>query len=226
MSLLRPNSNETQKELTCNPFSPRPYLVDALFTQQPSRCGSCGKRFTFDEKGRVRKARHLDWHFRNNQRLADAASRGMSRDLYLDEAKWIQWREVEAGEEAPTPTGIVVQDEANKSAATTSTTTAAHEETEQEAQARKMTRLVRAPDDATANPRKCPICADPLKLICNDDDGDFYWIDAETIGERTYHASCREAVVEDAARNGKPVPAMFGGNKRKAEDDGGNKAKR
>ena len=31
------------------------------------------------------KARHLDWHFRVNEKLADASKRGQSRSWYVDE---------------------------------------------------------------------------------------------------------------------------------------------
>lgn len=46
---------------------------------------TCGRRFLATEEGREKKARHLDWHFRTNQRLADSAKRGQSRSWYVDE---------------------------------------------------------------------------------------------------------------------------------------------
>ena len=64
---------------------PRPYLVSALYEARPNQCTTCGKRFLATEEGRKKKARHLDWHFRTNQRLAESAKRGQSRSWYVDE---------------------------------------------------------------------------------------------------------------------------------------------
>lgn len=38
-----------------------------------------------NEEGRKKKAKHLDWHFRVNQRMVDAAKRGQNRSWYVDE---------------------------------------------------------------------------------------------------------------------------------------------
>lgn len=35
--------------------------------------------------GKTKKAQHLDWHFRTNQRLVDSAKRAQSRSWYVDE---------------------------------------------------------------------------------------------------------------------------------------------
>jgi len=64
---------------------PRPHLISTLYEAQPNQCSTCGRRFLATEEGREKKARHLDWHFRTNQRLADSAKRGQSRSWYVDE---------------------------------------------------------------------------------------------------------------------------------------------
>jgi pre-mRNA cleavage complex 2 protein Pcf11 len=64
---------------------PRPHLIARFFEARPNQCLTCGKRFLATDEGKQKKARHLDWHFRTNQRLADAAKRGQSRSWYVDE---------------------------------------------------------------------------------------------------------------------------------------------
>ena len=64
---------------------PRPHLVRALYEARPNQCSTCGRRFLATEEGKEKKARHLDWHFRTNQRLDDSAKRGQSRSWYVDE---------------------------------------------------------------------------------------------------------------------------------------------
>jgi len=64
---------------------PRPYLISILYESRPNQCSTCGRRFLATEDGKQKKARHLDWHFRTNQRLADSAKRGQSRSWYVDE---------------------------------------------------------------------------------------------------------------------------------------------
>lgn len=60
-------------------------LVAQLYDTQPNQCRTCGRRFLATDEAREKKARHLDWHFRTNQRMAEAAKRGQSRSWYVDE---------------------------------------------------------------------------------------------------------------------------------------------
>lgn len=65
--------------------SPRPVLIHTLYDAKSNKCGTCGRRFYANEEGKEKKARHLDWHFKTNQRMAEAAKRGQSRSWYVDE---------------------------------------------------------------------------------------------------------------------------------------------
>jgi len=56
-----------------------------MYEARPNQCSTCGRRFLATEDGRTKKARHLDWHFRTNQRIADSVKRGQSRSWYVDE---------------------------------------------------------------------------------------------------------------------------------------------
>ena len=64
---------------------PRPRLVSKLYEARPNQCSTCGKRFLLTDEDRKKKASHLDWHFRTNQRLNDTMQRGQSRSWYVDE---------------------------------------------------------------------------------------------------------------------------------------------
>ena len=64
---------------------PRPHLISALYGARPNHCSTCGRRFLATGEDREKKARHLDWHFKTNQRLVDSAKRGQSRSWYVDE---------------------------------------------------------------------------------------------------------------------------------------------
>ncbi len=62
-----------------------PNLLAQLYDALGPPCTQCGRRFTADEKGRARKTAHMDWHFRVNQRIAEAEKRGQHRSFYVDE---------------------------------------------------------------------------------------------------------------------------------------------
>ena len=66
-------------------YRPRPHLISSLYEARSNRCGTCGRRFLATDEGKEKKARHLDWHFKTNQRMAEAAKRGQNRSWYVDE---------------------------------------------------------------------------------------------------------------------------------------------
>lgn len=65
--------------------SPRVALVVSLYEAKSNRCGTCGRRFPTTQEGKEKKARHLDWHFKTNQRMSEAAKRAQTRSWYVDE---------------------------------------------------------------------------------------------------------------------------------------------
>lgn len=64
---------------------PRFGLIVSLYDSRPNRCGTCGRRFFATEKGKEMKARHLDWHFKTNQRMTESSRRAQNRSWYVDE---------------------------------------------------------------------------------------------------------------------------------------------
>lgn len=205
MSLQR----QSPPALTCS--RPRPYLIESLFARFPNQCSTCGNRFLATEEGRVKKARHLDWHFRTKMRRDDSIRRGQSRSWYVSElvndpiilrlsifhAKgvlqdWIHWRE---------PT-----DDDPSSTSPTSDPLAAYKA----ATAREIAKNdpknkhVLVPNNPTLLNAPCPICQEKFETAYKEDTGEWVWEDAIRLGNRIYHASCHTEV--KAEDNGRRTP--------------------
>ncbi|KAI2210215.1 mRNA 3' end processing factor [Ophidiomyces ophidiicola] len=192
---------------------PRPNLIFRLYEEKPNRCGTCGRRFAANDEGKEKKARHLDWHFKTNQRMNEASKRGQSRSWYVDERDWIESREfdddVGLGDATTASSKPMTEEEASKKA--------------------PQQRWIRAPNDAALRNTPCPICQEQFESTWSEEAQDWIWRDAVKVGNRVYHASCYSeitkngAVAGTAARSVTPVgrtgtpDSVLG--KRKAEDD-------
>jgi pre-mRNA cleavage complex 2 protein Pcf11 len=191
----------TPDYLTNAPFSFRPEVVHTFYDAQPNQCTTCGRRFLSTDEGRAQKARHLDWHFRSNQRIADAAlAAGLTRSWYIDEMEWIRLREVDASSAAADTTSA--------------TTTISKPVSVRE-------KYIPAPTGAAAN-ATCPICQEKFEPEWHEDAQEWVWMDAIKVGGRVFHASCHDEVKRasggDRARSTTPDTASVLG-KRKAEAD-------
>ncbi|KAH0287016.1 hypothetical protein M436DRAFT_38594 [Aureobasidium namibiae CBS 147.97] len=178
----------------------RPEVVHTLYDAQPNQCTTCGRRFLSTDEGRAQKARHLDWHFRSNQRIADAAlAAGLTRSWYIDEMEWIRLREVDASSAAADTTSTAV---------TTSKPVSVRE------------KYIPAPTGAAAN-ATCPICQEKFEPEWHEDAQEWVWMDAVKVGGRVFHASCHDEVKRasggDRGRSTTPDAGVLG--KRKAEAD-------
>ncbi|KAI9374543.1 hypothetical protein BJX61DRAFT_532285 [Aspergillus egyptiacus] len=188
---------------------PRSMLIATLYEARSNRCGTCGRRFFATEEGKEKKARHLDWHFRTNQRMADAARRAQNRSWYVDERDWIKSREV--GDDQIIPDAETTNEgvSGNDSGA---------------AKKGPAKQWIRAPNDATLRNTPCPICQERFESTWSEDVQDWIWQDAVKVGSRVYHASCYEEVTKDgppparretpSGRTGTPDSVL---GKRKAE---------
>ncbi|OJD20015.1 hypothetical protein AJ78_00031 [Emergomyces pasteurianus Ep9510] len=191
---------------------PRPNLVSTLYEEKPNRCGTCGRRFQSDDQGKEKKARHLDWHFKTNQRMTEASKRGQSRSWYLDEREWIKSREYD--DDTGDPTG-----EGATSANGLATDAAA-------AAAKKSSQMqwIHAPNDAALRNAPCPICQEKFESTWSEEAQDWIWHDANKVGNRIYHASCYSEVTKDGTVTGRGTPVGRTGTpdsvlgKRKAEE--------
>ncbi|KAJ5319393.1 ENTH/VHS [Penicillium brevicompactum] len=161
---------------------PRFNLIVSLYDSRPNRCGTCGRRFFATEKGKEMKARHLDWHFKTNQRMTESSRRAQNRSWYVDERDWIKSRE--AGDE----NGATDSQATNEGAA-------GDESTKQEPEKP----WIRAPNDATLRSTPCPICQEKFESTWSEDVQDWIWQDATQVGPRVYHASCYAEVTKGPA---------------------------
>lgn len=80
-----PSSGSSVPMSTASMKIPRFGLIVSLYDSRPNRCGTCGRRFLTTEEGKEMKARHLDWHFKTNQRMTESSRRAQNRSWYVDE---------------------------------------------------------------------------------------------------------------------------------------------
>ncbi|KAI9803951.1 MAG: hypothetical protein M1833_000232 [Piccolia ochrophora] len=201
---IRDRSNDVQLNTTSLKI-PRPHLISSLYEATSNQCTTCGRRFYASEEGRQKKARHLDWHFRTNLRMADAVKRGQNRSWYVGELDWIKSRD----EDQDMPANAV-----NGSTSATATQEAATK-----AQNDPKKQWVPAPNDPSLANTSCPICQEKFETIWHDEAQEWVWMDAIRSGGRIYHASCHAEASKDGgttpARTATPDSLSLG--KRKAE---------
>ncbi|KAI9754309.1 MAG: proteasome regulatory particle subunit [Chaenotheca gracillima] len=186
----------------------RPQLIRSLYESQPNQCKTCARRFQFTPEDKRKKARHLDWHFRVNVRMADAAKRGQSRSWYVDEMEWINSRESDEDDQASNGAQIGGKSAGAQEAAASATT-------EQKRQ------WIPVPNDPSMVNSNCPICQEKFETLWHDEAQEWVWMDAIKVGGRVYHASCHAEATKDGVgtplRGVTPDPPVLG--KRKAEEN-------
>ena len=160
----------------------RPELIRALYDDQPNQCNNCGRRFLATDEGRQKKARHLDWHFRTNNRIADPknAVAAHHRELYPDEMEWVMQKEFDP-----------------------STTLANEDGTQDGAAATKKKgpedQWVRAPPGVTAT--TCPICQEEMRSSHPEELQDWVFMNAVMNGGRITHATCLAEMQQGTQRS-------------------------
>ncbi|OJJ44181.1 hypothetical protein ASPZODRAFT_72366 [Penicilliopsis zonata CBS 506.65] len=208
------NASEIKLGVQMNTVSikiPQPTLIISLYEARSNRCGTCGRRFLTTEEDKEKKARHLDWHFKTNQRMAEAAKRAQNRSWYVDERDWIKSREF--GDDLEIP-----ESDAQGESGAGSGSAAAKKSLPKQ--------WIRAPNDAALRNTPCPICQEKFESTWSEDVQDWIWQDAIKVGNRVYHASCYAEVTKDGpapargstplGRTGTPDSVL---GKRKAEDN-------
>ncbi|KIW13650.1 hypothetical protein PV08_08841 [Exophiala spinifera] len=190
--------NDVMTEVTLTSASiriPRPHLISSFLNARPNQCSTCGKRFTADDSGKEKKARHLDWHFKTKARMLEAEKRGQNRSWYVDEREWIASKEYEdeAGPEEGASNGASV------------------------AAKKQPQNFVRVPADPVLRSLACPIDQEPFKSEWSEEVQDFIWKDAVNVGGRYYHASCYAEITKGREKDGVSTP--IGGVRRTATPD-------
>lgn len=193
--------------------APHAQMVTSFLTIRPNQCSTCGRRFTSDEAGKERKARHLDWHFKTKARMIEAEKRGQNRSWYVDVRTWIKSREVD---------DEIIDD----GPASASTSPAKKQQQD----------FVRAPSDPVLRSMPCPIDQEPFKSEWSEEVQDFIWKDAVFVGGRYYHASCYREVTKDRDKDAGNTTPLGAGlrtstpdsilGKRKAEQEANGVASR
>ena len=196
------------------PFNPS--LLSSLYDPQSNPCSTCGRRFASTPAGSAQKAGHLDWHFRTNQKIADATHRSQHRSWYPDEHEWIKTRDIDPSSGIADTADEITGTEDSGPAKTS----------------------LPVPTELGVN-KECPICQDEFKQDYDKENQEWVWLDAVRPEPRgkVYHASCHEEVARN--RNGgagSHFRNLSGGSgrersgtpesrKRKAEDVLGGKGK-
>lgn len=171
----------------------RPELVHALYDAHPNQCSTCGRRFAATNDARAKKDRHLDWHFRTNQRMADPnTNRGQHRNWYIPELDWIKLTEFDAS------------------------TTTASESAAQPAQKKKQAgpedKFVRAPPGTTK--ATCSICFEEMKTSYSEELQDWIFPAATTYGGKIVHAQCLAEMLR--GQQGGSLAAALGGQRQRS----------
>jgi pre-mRNA cleavage complex 2 protein Pcf11 len=156
----------------------RPELLRALYSDQPNQCSTCGRRFLSTPEGRANKARHLDWHFRINQRLAEfSASRAAAhRHWFPDAREWMQLEDFDAS-----TASAADGDGAPGSAGKAGTSAASKPKGPEDM-------WIRAPAGVTK--LNCPICYEDMRSSHPEELQDWVFMNAVYNNGRAVHATC------------------------------------
>lgn len=166
---------------------PRPQMVTTFLNSRPNQCSTCGRRFTSDDIGKDKKARHLDWHFKTKARMLEAEKRGQNRSWYVDEREWIGSKEYDDDNQP-------LEKDGTNSNGVSSTK-------------KPQELFVRAPVDPVLRNLPCPIDQEPFKSVWSEEHQEFIWTDCIQVGQRYYHASCYAEVTKNRDRQtGKNTP--------------------
>ncbi|GEQ68224.1 hypothetical protein JCM33374_g1891 [Metschnikowia sp. JCM 33374] len=151
--------------------------VQVLYETKASKCSQCGKRFTADEAGAAKKRTHLDWHFRINQKQANFKSNVQSRNWYLDDYAWVQFRDDDLLEYESAPK---------------------QDKREVEAPVREVKEsYVVIPSTESNTSNMCTICREQVKPTYKDSIGEWVWdacmlVPGSYVGNKIVHVSCFE----------------------------------
>ncbi|KAI9669900.1 MAG: hypothetical protein M1831_006935 [Alyxoria varia] len=163
----------------------------------------CGRRFATTLAGKERKARHLDYHFRTNRKMAETSTHAPHRSWYIDEVEWIRFRELDdadAETDGARDKDNGVEGRKDSTAASGGTKDGASSDA-------KETRFIKAPTDVSEVNDTCPICLDNFETSWHVEAQEFVWMDTVMIGNRVYHGTCYDEISPPEGRS-TPVPAV------------------
>ncbi|RLV96695.1 hypothetical protein JA1_000096 [Spathaspora sp. JA1] len=199
--IISTTDNNLQKFINTN--KPSNSSIQLLYSAKASKCSICGKRFTTDQDGTIKKRLHLDWHFRINKKLTTTPTSGggptvsnvQSRSWYLDDYDWANFKDEQLLEFA-TP---------DVQTSTTNNTTSVPT---------GVIPYVVVPSADTNMNNKCLICLEQVKASYNDEIGEWCWL------------GCMKSPNEPKNLRKIVHISCFNDRKRSNESDSGNTHKR
>lgn len=169
-------------------LKPRPDLCEALYGKIPRAVRQDGARFLEGPTGDKRQAAHLDHLFRLDRSVrAGAAGREQGRMWATLEADWIVSKDFLPDDETLDKAGGEGEGKA--------------EEAMEKIDPEKAT--LPRPADPKLAAAVCPVCKDVFETRFDDDDGDFFWINAVEVDGKPWHALCRAEFLASSAKAAK-----------------------
>ena len=152
---------------------PQGLVDDVLLLRKflPSQCRQCARRFPVGQDGQRAKEEHLDWHFRQNQRVKDSMARGQSRQWFPTLDAWIR------GGYGDSPSNAMGLSTANGESEQGEGGVLTPEQ-EKAMKAKFASTFVVTPSDPDVAARPCPICKENWKSVYNEDEEEWVWYDA------------------------------------------------
>lgn len=149
--------------------------IQVLYETKALKCAQCGKRFTADDAGNAKKRVHLDWHFRINKRHTNFKANVQSRNWYLDEIAWVQFRDDDLLEYESTAS----QPKRDEPVVTASLAQS----------------YVAIPSSETNMNNVCTICREQVKPVYKDLLGEWVWdecllVPGPNTGRKIVHVGC------------------------------------
>lgn len=178
----------------------RPELLRALYADQPNQCSTCGRRFLSTPEGRANKARHLDWHFRINQRLVESSRAAHHRHWFPDAREWMRMEDFDASTAS-------AGDAAAADGSAGANSSGANKPKGPEDM------WIRAPAGVTR--LQCPICYEEMRSSHPEELQDWVFMNAVYNNGRACHATCLQEMTgsvpglnqQNQQNQQKPAPA-------------------
>lgn len=208
LNKLNVDPKNLQKFINSN--KPSSVSISLLYDSKPSKCGTCGKRFSDDENGIQRRRLHLDWHFRVNKRLSSNTSttggKGgiiQSRNWYLDGYDWVKFKDenlleysTNGADSANAMNSLSLSSSSKASTPTPGSNSNNPTSIDGLLLNDGKVPFVVIPTNETNMINKCQICQDQINATYDDDSGEWRWVNCiKAPGEgknsrKIFHATC------------------------------------
>ncbi|OLY81661.1 hypothetical protein AYI68_g4229 [Smittium mucronatum] len=173
-----------------------PNAYKVLFTDYPSYCSQCGWRTSEspDLSSKPLMRAHLDWHFRNNRKQKENSRRRRPRGWFINQSLWLSEDSLADNSKVNSefsPFGIsdkgsnqpsgIVGDSDLKSSTELATNSA-------EICEKLSDKMVAIPEGHSNS--HCIVCKEPFKSIWNENEEEWYYVNAVIVDGVIVHATC------------------------------------